>query len=113
MATLHAKDARCSTPPRCSRDRISARHHRAEIRGHRARGTRRVVLRDCLRRTRRQHDPPAYAVLDDQPIHVATRIRGIVVGAVVVYGPIRKLEVTVVAYSVDVEEVHDPDFAGP
>src|SRR5579862_1201409 len=49
--------------------------------------------------------PPVIVVLKDHAVGVAARVRGVVVGAVVVDGPIEKLQVAIGAVGIHVEEI--------
>src|ERR1700751_561659 len=55
--------------------------------------------------------PPMIVVFEDHAVGVAARVGGVVVGAIVVDGPIEELEVAVVAVGIEIEEIRHGEFS--
>ena len=62
-------------------------------------------------RFRESHGPMAVVVFHHRGIRVAARVRGVVVGAVVVERPIHELEITVRAVRVQIKKIHQAEFS--
>jgi hypothetical protein len=62
-------------------------------------------------RFRKPHGPVAVVVLHHRGIRVAARVRGVIVGAVVVERPIHELEIAVRAVRVQIEKIHQAEFS--
>ena len=56
------------------------------------------------------HAPVSILIFNYQAVSIAARVGGVVVGAVVVDGPVRELEMAVAADRVDVEEVRHAEL---